>query len=190
MSRSKLYAPIDIHKATADGWPAEIPALTEPEALRAARRLWRYSVGSTFTGVVKVTSGNRRNRIGWAGNKRCIFVNPSRGWKNFIHELSHWFDYVVNGSSEHGKHHARFEAKLVREVVRRGYLDGKLRDPEPEAPEEVPAATRLEVERRKKLAALQARMTRWESKLKRAENALAKLRKSSRYYEKALGATE
>ena len=186
MSRRKLYAPIDIHKAGADGWPQDIPALTDAEATRAARRLWRYSVGTTFDGTVKVSTGNRRNRIGWDGNKRCIFVNPSRGWKNFIHELSHWFDYVVNGHSEHGKHHARFEAKLVREVTRRGYLDGKLCDAPPQAPEPIPATTRLELERRKKLAALQARITRWESKLKRAEKALGKLRKSSRYYEKAL----
>lgn len=188
MSRKALYAPIDVHKRDAEGWPTEMPALTDAEAIRAARRLWRFSVGSTFDGVVKVTSGNRYNRIGWEGNLRCIYVNPARGWKNFVHELSHSFDYVVNGESTHGKHHARFEAKLVREVIKRGYLDGKLATPEKPEPVEIPVEDRKRAEQRKKLDALTARAARWESKRKRAENALKKIRKSARYYERALAA--
>lgn len=184
-TRKKLYAEIDIRR-DADGWPAKVPALTEDEAIRAAKRLWRYALGTTFEGPVKVTSGNRRNRIEWLGSVRRIVVNPDRGWKHLVHELSHWFDYVANGTSKHGKHHARFEAKLVREVVARGYLDGKLATPAKVEAAALPAEDRKRAEQRKKLDALLARAARWESKRKRAENALAKIHRSARYYEKAL----
>jgi|SRR5882672_12726659 len=186
MSTKKLYAEIDVRAKDAEGWPAVVPAMTEDEAIRAARRLWRYSLGQTFTGVVKVTSGNRRNRIAWAGSTRAIHVNPSRGWKHLVHELSHWLDYVANGTSQHGKHHARFEAKLVREVVRRGYLDGKLATPDKPEPAPLPAEDAKLLGQRKKLDALLARAARWEAKRKRAENALKKIGKSARYYERAI----
>jgi hypothetical protein len=179
--KASLYTSIDVH-SDSDGWPQDIPALTEAEASRAARRLWRFSLGTTFTGTVKVTSGRRYNRIGWDGNTRCIFVNPERGWKHFVHELSHWFDHLANGRSTHSKHHARFEAKLVREVIQRGWLDGKLRD----AVKVIPIADAKLLDKRRKLEALRARTARWQTKLKRAENALAKLAKEERRCEREI----
>ena len=75
---TKPYRPIDLHTEGA-GWPTSIPELTTPEAIRAARRLWRWGMGSTFTGIIEVTSGNRRAaRIEWKGVKRCIVVNPEQ----------------------------------------------------------------------------------------------------------------
>ena len=185
-SNPGIYTPINVH-ATDSGivWPASIPELTAPEAVRAARRLWRYSVGTTFDGVVKVTRGNRRTRIDWDGNERCIIVNPEEGWREFIHALSHWFDYVVNGEMKHGKHHARFETKLIKEVIRRGWLDGKLKDHEPET-NVIPIVDPKIALRRQKLARIEARLVNWDRKLQRAQRAIAKLTKQQRYYVKAL----
>jgi hypothetical protein len=122
----KQYDPIDIHKPVAPLWPDPLPPLTAHEAERAARRLWRYAMGETYTGKVHIGSGNRYN---WYRNG-VLTVNPSRGWKNLIHELSHYFWYDANpGERPHSKHHARFEIKLTKEALRRGWLDGKLKAP-------------------------------------------------------------
>lgn len=186
MGALKAYKPIDIHKSTGMTiWPKDVPELTAPEAIRAARRLWRFSVGTTFDGVIEVTSGNRNTRIKWNRNIRCIVVAPQHGWRHFIHSLSHWFDYVVNSETNHSKHHARFEAKLIKEVIRRGWLDGKLKDKEPET-NVVPIIDPKIAERKLKLARIDARIISWERKQARATRALAKLAKQQRYYVKAL----
>jgi hypothetical protein len=183
MSAAKpgIYGAINVHAERAVAWPEIIPQLTAVEAEKAARRLWRFSVGTTFDGVVNFTSGNRRTRCAgtWMGTKRLMVLNPDQGWRDFVHELSHDFDYVVNGSSKHGKHHQRFEAKLIREVIKRGWLDGKLRDK--------PKAAAVPVDaRQEKLARIEARILSWERKAKRAKNALAKLTKQQRYYVRVL----
>lgn len=186
MSATKpgIYEAINVHdKEPGPLWPEHIPELTEVEAIRAARRLWRFSCGTTFSGVVKVTSGNRYNRIAWERSVRCIYVNPERGWRDFVHELSHAFDYVVNGESSHNKHHHRFEVKLVKEVVRRGYLDGKLRDPV-ESTNVVPIVDQKMLERRKRLDAIEMRMINWQRKQQRAERAIAKLNRQKRGLER------
>lgn len=194
--RTAAYAPIDVHssKPIEGGlWPSSIPPLTAEEATRAVRRLWRFSLGEKMRGDVTITSGNRRaTRLVWtptgSGSTRGLAVNPSKGWRELIHDLSHDLDYLANGETQHGKHHARFEAKLVREVVRRGWLDGKLRD----APAEpaVRLAPTLDERRRAKLSRIEARIVAWERKQRRAEKALAKLAKSRRYYERALAGSE
>jgi hypothetical protein len=175
------YEPIDIHKPKAGVWPEHVPALTAPEAERAARRLWRFALRTTFEGEVVITSGNRRGaRCGWKGGKRVMYLNPGQGWRDLVHDLSHWFDYIANGKSEHSRHHARLEARMVREVISRGWLDGKLRD----EPKPAPAT---DDKRRVKLERIEAARVRWERKLKRAENALKKLTRQQRYYCRVLG---
>lgn len=165
MAGLKAYAPVDIHKPDAPLWPANIPQMTEADAINAARRLWRFSLGSTFTGIIRVSSGNRHNRIDWAGVKRRITVNPGRGWKSFIHELSHWFDYLANGQMGHSKHHARFEAKLIREAIKRGWLDA----PKVVQLDAAPAVDPKILARRRKLESIERRLVNWQRKLKRAE---------------------
>lgn len=183
MSRGD-YTAIDVHAAQAPAWPAQVPALTADEAVAAARRLYRFALGRTFTGKVIVTTGNRRAfRLGWEGNTRAIYVNPTQGWRDFVHGASHWLDFEANGRSRHDTHHARFEAKLVREVIRRGWLDGKLRDTA-RAPK---AAPTLDDKRRAKLARIEAAVDRWERKAKRAKTALTKLARQQRYYTRVLG---
>jgi hypothetical protein len=199
MPASKAYQPIDIHSAPrTDVWPANIPPLTATEATRALKRLYRWGVGKTFDNDVKVSTGNRRAvRFAWEYptrrgvaishvSQRNAYVNPSQGWRDFVHGLSHWLDIIVNGESKHGKHHARFEAKMIREVISRGWLDGKLKDAEPETNVVPIIDPKIEL-RQKKLASIEKRIVLWERKQARATRALAKLVKQQRYYVKALG---
>lgn len=191
------YKPIDVHSDNAPAWPAVIPPLTAIEAERAARRLWRFALGETFAGEIRFATGNRYT---WAEHSRTgrhdtygsnLRVNPGEGWKEFVHSLSHLFVLRANYGQRvkpHEKFHARFEAKLVREVIRRGWLDGKLRDAEPAGePAEIAPLDAKREKQRAELAKIDAAVERWERKAKRAKNALAKLAKRRRYYAKALG---
>lgn len=123
---SKAYKPIDVHNHTAPGWPAVIPPMTEADAINAFRRLYRWAAGKTWPKEcpIRISSGNRQaTRMGWVGHFRAAYLNPSKGWRDFVHSLSHDVDWMVNGSSKHGKHHARLEAKMIREVLKRGWVD-------------------------------------------------------------------
>jgi hypothetical protein len=55
-------------------------------------------------------------------------VNPERGWKILIHHLSHWIHWLRYGRKlpPHAPAHARLELAMVRQVVKRGWLEGKL----------------------------------------------------------------
>lgn len=181
MAKRGNYTAIDIHKG--EGWPKPLPELTEYEAERAFRRLWRFSTGGLWGGVLRFTTGNRAAlRLGWEGNFRCVFINPSQGWDSFVHYLSHIADDWVNGTTSHNPHHMRFEAKLIREVIKRGWLDGKLkrtyRSEDPIA-ELVPVLAKQKV-RAEKLKRVEARLVSWQRKLSRAQNAIAKLERSQR----------
>lgn len=103
-----------------------------------------------------------------------IVVNPVGGWHELVHLLSH---YLSPG--KHGADHARCELRLIKEVIRRGWLEGKLR-----SPEKVVVPVPIDEVRSKRKARLQERLKKWESRKKRAETAIRKLRKSIRYYER------
>lgn len=157
--------------------PIPRPALTAQEAVSAFKRLYRFVHGRKYDGKIVVTSGNRytwrRYRVVGKGPDRrfvpVMLVNPDKGWHNLIHDLSHLW---VRGA--HGAEHARMERRLIREVVRRGWLAGKLkREPKVVPPRDLVA------ERRKRL---EARIKRWEAKQRRAVGALRRLRRSMRYY--------
>ena len=68
---------------------------------------------------------------------------------------------------------------MIREVIKRGWLDGRLRKPEKAAP------TREE-KREKRLAGLNARLDRWEKKQRRAETAIKKLKRQIRDARRAI----
>jgi hypothetical protein len=163
-------------------WGAQtLPKLTDKEAERAACRLYRFGMGETFFGSVKFTSGNRYSNIERAPIRSSydgkplrggvLVVNADEGWNRLVHSLSHSMFYRANPDARpHDREHAGFELKLVKEVIKRGWLDGKLRD-EPK-PEPAPADVKLD-----KLARIDARVEAWERKAKRAATALAKLHK-------------
>lgn len=151
-------------------WPEKVPKLTVEEAVRAAKRLYRFERGRTWTGEVRVTSGRRASAI----RGGVIIVNPLGGWHELVHLLSH---YLSPG--KHGADHARCEIRMIKEVVRRGWLEGKLKSPE----KPLVTVTVDEV-RAKRKGRLLERLRKWESRKKRAETAIRKLRRSIRYYER------
>ncbi len=153
-------------------WPPDSGVPTGPEAVRAARRLYRYATGCTWTGPVILTSGNRYT---WIQNGE-FRVNPDRaperGWRALVHDLSHWVHRRQHPDARpHSGTHARTELRLIKEVVKRGYLTGALvDDPKSEPPKPTAGA-----ERAKKLARLRVRQRAWETKARRATRVLKKL---------------
>lgn len=164
-------------------WPADVSAPTALEAVRAARRLWRFATGETFPAAnVRVTSGRR---FTWV-RRGVMSVNPDRdghrhrGWQALVHDLSHYLHYRINpGVAPHSGAHARLEMRLIKEVLRRGWLQGALRD-KPKAEKPKPDEKAL------KYARTLAAIERWEAKRRRAENALKKLNRSLRAQERAM----
>lgn len=157
-----------------ESWPDIVPPLTGEEAVRAAKRLYRFVTKRTWQGDVRVSSGNRRVKVSeWRG---VIVVNPEQGWRDMVHEMSHWLERYA-GTHGHNAEHARLEMRMIKEVVRRGWLDGKLKTPARAVPAPVD-------ERAVKIARTAAAIQRWETKLRRADNALKKLRRRQRAYER------
>jgi hypothetical protein len=170
VSRKEWYTRVN------SGWPKEVPPLTAPEAIRAAKRLYRYAMGNTFAGEVVVTSGRRYTWI----RRGTIYVNPETGWESMVHLLSHWFHRHLDFDRPHTSTHAKLELRLIKEVLRRGWLAGTLKDkPKQETPAADPKAA--------KYRSIVVRMDRWLAKKKRAERALSKLTRQRRYYEGKIG---
>ena len=164
-------------------WPAEVPALTADEAVKAAKKLYRFALGSTYSGKVIVTSGNRYSYLRYG----VLYINPSWGWESdrgLVHLLSHAFHRRLSSERPHGGTHARLEIRMIKEVIKRGWLDGALRT----APKPAKVAPR-KPDSAVKLARTEAAIDRWEKKLRRAENALKKLRRRQAYYSKRTAVT-
>ncbi|PWT73952.1 MAG: hypothetical protein C5B60_07520 [Chloroflexi bacterium] len=161
-------------------WPAELPPITNEEALELVRRLHRKFMDGRVP-AVKLATGNR---LTWRRNG-IFYVNPNRrkngnidqGWKDIVHLVSHfvhWKKYPTH--KPHHPTHAWTERCMIEHVVKSGWLEGKLkRKPKPVKPEPT-AADRAAA----KLANLDARIKRWESKRRRAETALQKLARQYR----------
>ncbi len=149
-------------------WPKNVPALTFPEARRAARRLARFAKVTVPTRIVE-TTGNRYTRL-FYGELR---INTSRGWHGFVHSLSHLFHRrTMRGFAPHDPTHARLELRLIKEVLRRGWLDGRLKD----RPTQV-AAVSLVGECERDAMHAQRMLKRAETRLKRATTIVRNWRK-------------
>lgn len=161
-------------------WPSVVPPITGPEAITAVKRLWRLTMKRPWRKKIKLTSGNRRGVRILGGVLR---INPSAGWHDIVHSLSHRCHYQLHPT--HKAHdgrgtHAFIERQMIAHVVKSGWLDGKLKRPERQKPTVDSASV--------KFARITSRIAIWESKRKRAERALRKLRLSQRYYERKLAA--
>ncbi len=153
-------------------------APTPEEAVRAARKLFRFATGQTWEGPVRVTSGNRYTWV----NGGALTVNPDRrgryrGWVSLVHDLSHYLHrYHINpGVRPHTGKHARLEISLIKEVIKRGWLNGSLKAPEPVA---VAPDQQAQRDREVALERLYARRKAWKTKLARAENAIRRINRS------------
>lgn len=154
-------------------WPKPLPKLTAAEAERAARRLYRFVFGKACPYPTQITSGRNHSYI----RNRTLRVNPDKGWSELVHGLSHSFYGKLHPDAKpHSGQHGSLERHMVQYVLDNGFLDGKLKAAEKVAPD--PKA--------KRYAQVIDGIERWEAKLKRAENALKKLRTKQKYYEKTL----
>lgn len=158
-------------------WPETMPIPTAQEAVTGAKRLYRLIMGRPFRGKVKVTSGNRYTYI----RRGVLHVNPNErrepGWHGIVHGLSHHFHRRLHpGHKPHDGRgtHAFIERTMIEHVVNSGWLDGKLKRPD-KAKTDVTALRHQRV---------RDRLTAWEAKLRRAENAIRKLRRQLAYYDR------
>lgn len=145
---------------------------TPQEAMSAARRLYRFAMKRPFKGKMRVTSGNRYTWI----RSGVFYVNPDYrggGWHELVHLISHQMAHrLYPGAKSHGGRHAFVEREMVEHVVSSGWLDGKLKSKAtgPKTPDPI--------------AAIDAKVKRWETKRRRAETALRKLKRQRAYYER------
>src|SRR5262249_4375410 len=147
--------------------------LTPHEAKRAARRLYRHFTKRRYPHPIKI----KTRGASYLWRHKPAELNPGRGWRHFVHEIGHDIHGVMYpGHAFHGPSHAEVESDCIRYVLASGWLDGNLRAPEKPAPT---AADKSAARH----ARILARITAWESKAKRAENALKKLRRQRAYYE-------
>jgi hypothetical protein len=165
------------YQKTNDAWPKEIPPLTFEAGSNAAQRLHRFVTGENWVGTFIETSGNRYSSYPRRGRYP---INTETGWHRLIHDISHyhWRRHVGIGQKPHAKGHARFELKLVKEVVKRGWLTPS----SPSEPVVIDPAVVKRAEALKKQERIAAAIRRWNAKLKRAETALKKLNRKEKYY--------
>lgn len=151
-------------------WPSTIPKLDGPEAISAAKRLWRVATGKPWKGKWVLTSGNRFNA--YPDHRRGFPVNAPGGWHRLVHDISHAAHQRINRRGKpHEGDQARLESKLIRYVVEHGWLEGKLKSKaKPKAKPTLYEKHQLRLERIDEL------IKGWETKQRRAETALRKLR--------------
>lgn len=151
---------------------------TPQEAMSAAKRLYRFAMKKPFRGKVVLTSGRRYT---WIRN-HVLHVNPDYGdggWHELVHLMSHYCSHrLFPNAKGHGPQHAFLEREMIEYVVKSGWLEGRLR--RKEKPKADPKQTRR--------ALTDAAIKRWQTKAKRAQNALTKLKRRLAYYDRNIAA--
>jgi len=188
----------DWYKRVNDLWPKnaegrrDLPTLTYHEAERAARKLFRWA-GLKFEHYeeARVNAATWvRRRIYGARWVEVVAINAHRGW----HDLTHMISHIVNqraGHKPHGREHARLELGMVRQVLKRGWLQGTLRPapvvvkPEP-APIPVPSEAPAPISRTAtKLSHAQRMLKVATTRHKRAATLLKKWQRRVNYYSRS-----
>jgi hypothetical protein len=132
----QLYQPIDIH-SRAPAWPATIPALSDGEAKRAARLLWKRfywrrmyeEQGRPVRKQHQPLTVLINPKLKYARQRSFqIEVNSAMGWRSMIHSLSHRFHHRLRPKDKpHSDSHRHLEREMIDYVVGSGWLDGKLK---------------------------------------------------------------
>lgn len=163
-----MTEPADRYKDTNELW-ASLPgaAITRIEADRAARKLCRKF------GRAEGYPRQLRDVRPYATRKCWISADPRslvKGWPRLVHDISHLiFDKRYPQLRPHHPLHAALEYEISAYVVHEtDWLRGGLQPP-------VKAKPSTEQKRAEKLKRTHAAIDRWETKLRRAQNALRKL---------------
>ena len=139
-------------------------------AMNYVRAFWKQEVGSKFRWKIRIGTGNRRTWL----HRGVFTVNPEQGWHDINHDLGHFIERRRSGGA-HTDSQLRLERNGARLIVRKflrdePYVEPKtLRDPVAE-----------------RAARVESGIKRWDAKLKRAANALKKLKRKKSYYDKVL----
>ena len=172
-----------------DKWKA-LDGLKPPsaqEAITGAKRLYRHIMGRPFEGeTIKTVTGNRRTWITGLGRPRSrqrMVINCSRshdsgaGWQEIVHGLSHACHFTKNpGDRPHDSQQLRIEAGMTDYAISHGFHLGKLK---------TKAKAKVPVDRvQQRYEAMLKRRVTWESKHKRAANALKKVQREITQYER------
>lgn len=187
----------DYNRCVNDKWKAafaEEGASKQPseqEAISAVKRLYRKAFGRKLSMPIKTTSGNR---FTWP-RRGAYYVNPTghsrvfedrsitmmAGWKQLVHDVSHYAHRQLHPRARpHSNSQLTIERVLTDYVIDNGWLHGKLKtQAKPKPPVDKVARRAVQVD---------ANITRWEIKLKRAQAALKKYKVKQRYYQKKLQA--
>lgn len=176
------------YKDVCSAWPTPTPIPTPKEAIAGVKRLVRVAhrhakeEGIHF-GLAKyrykITSGNRQT---WVHNW-VWHVNPNErrgagGWAEIVHSVSHWaIRKYWPKENPHGPRHVFIE-KMLADYAIKHFLGGKLIRP---TKEKLPVDVKMV-----RAARVAKRIKVWEAKKRRAENAIRKLRKQERYYDRRL----
>jgi len=164
-------------------WPSNAPRPTDQEALSGAKRLYRKAMGKPWKGKMILVRGNRHTWI--RGLEGRFEVNPNRsrgygGWKGIVHGISHYCHRRLHpGDRPHSNRQARLERDLTDYVLEKGFLEGKLKSKA--LPKEKVDLIPVRYKR------MVARQAAWQKKVSRAKNALQKVKKEMREYERRHG---
>jgi hypothetical protein len=146
-------------------WSYPLPAITREEAMRAYQKLAAH---------YKEPAYRRQPRRCWISLQPTRNLN--RGWARLVHDVSHiWHSRRMPNFQDHGGAHAAFELEVVRYVLAKGWLDGRLR---PRKMPRKPAKARPTSDQR--LTQVLEAKARWEARRRRAEAALARLARRER----------
>lgn len=155
---------IDRYASVRSALPEILPPLTRIEAERAAGKLWRKFAPKRYR------ARGYTSRRAWSSKDQTTRYNERTGWGALIHDISHeifWRTYPDR--RPHDPLHAKYESDIARHVAGSGWLSGTLKP----APKARPTTDQ---KRAAALVQAEAAISRWESKARRAANALKKLR--------------
>lgn len=172
MENDPRYAPIT------QILPAQLPPLSRIEADRAQHRLIAHFGRKELGSVNQLYDAPLwRVRACWVTRKPT--GGHFKGWGRLVHDVAHYIFRRRHPSfAPHAGGHAALEIEIAQYVVAKGWLEGALAPPKK-------AKTGTAAARIDRLNRISAGIKRWESKERRAANALKKLRRQF----KALGRT-
>lgn len=166
------------------------PILSAEESVAAARKLYRHAMGRTWTGPVRVVSGNRYTWV----RDGVLSVNPdkrefhTRGLRSIIHDLSHYCHSRLHPKdAPHSRRQARLEAKMAKFAIDRGWHEGKpvrtvrAKAEQAEAPKPKVDVVKVRYQR------IVARRDKWAKEMERAKRLWAKAQIEARAYRRRHG---